>query len=121
MLDTKRSKRKCRITEISRRGTKAALHTRQKIQIGTRLKVEIKGPATGSPTVKCIVTVLWIDELRTKGPYRFACGGRFDVIRNDDRWRLLDMAFEEWKQREDRRIEAARPRPKKRPPGHTYH
>lgn len=119
-LHDKRTKRKCRIIEISRRGTKAVLHTREQIDIGTRLKLEIQ-PPSGAEAVKCIVTVMWIAELSDKGQYRFSCGGQFDMIRNDDRWRLLDMAFEQWKTQEDRRIEAAGLRPKKRRPGHTYH
>ena len=119
-LYNKHTKRKCRIIEISRRGTKAVLHTRQQIDIGTRLKLEIH-PPSGAETVKCIVTVQWISELTKKGLYRFSCGGQFDTIRNDDRWRLLDLAFDQWKTREDRRIEAAGSRPKKRVPKHTYH
>ena len=98
LLESSKRKRKCKIREISREGSKICLHTRDKITVGTRLKVAIEPPGGGRP-VKCILSVLWLSSLSPSGRYRYACGGTFDVICNEDRWRLLDAAFEKWKQR----------------------
>jgi len=90
--------RTCRIKEISREGTKLSLHTRHKINVGSRLKIEVKQGKNEAP-IRCIMSVAWVAELQSGGRYRYACGGAFEVIRNEDRWRLLDSAYEGWKDR----------------------
>ena len=98
---------RCKISEISRQGTKILLYTQERIEIGSRLRIDIP-QQSGIPSIKCIVKVLWGMKLKEEnGPYHFLCGGIFDIIRNQDRWQLLDAAFENWKTREEQKAHAS--------------
>jgi len=97
---------RCKISEISRQGTKILLYTQEKIEIGSRLRIDIP-QQSGITSIKCIVRVLWGMKLKENDSYRFLCGGIFDIIRNQDRWQLLDAAFENWKTHEEQKAHAS--------------
>lgn len=92
-----RATKKCRITDISREGAKLEMRTREKVNAGDRLKLKILFSPDTEP-VKCIVDVLWIEKLRIKNGFQFVCGGQYEVIRNRDKWQLLDIAYDAWKE-----------------------
>ncbi|MEI6126137.1 MAG: PilZ domain-containing protein [Pseudomonadota bacterium] len=87
---------KCTITDISREGTHITIHTQEKIDPGSRLNLEINIPGC-SRSIKCIITIQWIEKQKKKTALDFNCGGHFEVIPHEDKWILLDYAFERWK------------------------
>lgn len=89
----------CSIIDISRTGTRLLLNTEEKIEVGSLLKVEISPPDGGIP-IKCIVSIVWIAQMQDENKKYYLCGGTFELIKNEDKWRLLNTAYDVWKDRE---------------------
>ena len=90
----------CSIIDISRTGMKLLLTTKEKIKVGSQLNVEISPPDAGS-SIKCVVSVAWVAQMQDRDKKYFLCGGTFKSIKSEDKWRLLDSAYEAWKGRKE--------------------
>lgn len=88
----------CSIIDISRTGTRLLLNTEEKIEVGSLLKVEISLPDSNIP-IECSVLIMWVAQRQDENKKFYVCGGTFELIKSEDKWRLLDTAYDVWKDR----------------------
>lgn len=86
----------CKVIEISREGTRIELRIMEKINLGSRIRLEIDVP-TRTDIVTSTVVLLWIQELDERIEYKFLAGGKIESISPADKWSLLDYAYDNWK------------------------
>ncbi|MCX8044496.1 MAG: PilZ domain-containing protein [Desulfobacterota bacterium] len=89
--------RRCSVADICRNGVRLCLQGID-MNVGNRQDIVINVPDGGEP-VYCSIEILWVTSSYDGGTKKYICGGRFATINNEDRWRLLDIAFDSWKQR----------------------
>ena len=90
--DEQNNRGKCKVIEISREGTKIALHLGKKIDAGTILQIEIEVPARTSP-VSGLFSVVCIKELEEKKEFNFVAGGTLIILKPGDTNTLLRCVF----------------------------
>ena len=81
----------CAIINISREGLGIEVYLKEKIPVGTTLKMEITVSAKEKP-VKVIGILMWINGL--KEGMDFIGGVRFTNIDSEDKWTLMDYAYD---------------------------
>lgn len=85
----------CKVTELSREGTRIEFYTREKIGTGSTVRLDIEIPRRTEP-VTTSVALLWSKDLYGDTQYSFAAGGRLTMIEPEDKWDLLDYAYKIW-------------------------
>jgi PilZ domain len=89
--------RQCSIVDISREGMGLVVHLIEKPPIGSLLHFMVDVPTKEKPV--CFTGVLsWIKALKEDPDYNFKGGVQLEVIDSEDRWILLDYAYEAWKE-----------------------
>ena len=89
--------RQCSIVDISREGLGLVVYLRDKLPIGRKLHFMVDVP-TKEKSV-CFAGVLgWIKALKKDPDYNFQGGIRLTSIDSEDKWVLLDYAYETWKE-----------------------
>ena len=88
----------CTVTNISRGGMGIIVYLRERIQLGSTLYLEIIFPQKEGPI--CADGVLkWIEDKREE--MNFKGGIEFTTIDAEDKWALLDYAYDKWTEEED--------------------
>ena len=82
----------CKLTDISREGTRIEIFSKEKIEIGTGIKMEITAPEKDSPILASVIT-MWITEVNDTPDYHYLAGGLLSEIATEDRRYLLDKAY----------------------------
>ena len=82
----------CKLTDISREGTCIEIFSKEKIEIGTGVKLEIVAVEKESP-IKASVIIMWITELDSEDDYHYLAGGLLSEIDSEDKCYLLDKAY----------------------------
>ncbi len=88
----------CTVTNISRGGIGIIVYLQEKISEGALLKLAIMFPKKEEP-IKATGVVRWIKE--QKGEKNFIGGVEFTEIDAEDKWKLLDYAYDNWKEEEE--------------------
>lgn len=96
----------CTITDISREGTKIELRTSEKINQDALVNLVIQLPGKAE-SIKCVLLLQWIEKKKTQAAIYFSCGGHFKLITREDKWLLLEYAFDRWKKNESHKRNAA--------------
>jgi hypothetical protein len=85
----------CKITNVSREGTGIMLNEREGIDTTSYIQLDIDVPSkTGS--VPALVTLAWIKEQPKDEETAFMAGCQLKKIENEDKWTLLDYAYDDW-------------------------
>jgi hypothetical protein len=91
------STRPCSVVDISREGMGLVVYLIEKPPIGGLLHFMVDVPIKEKPV--CFTGVLsWIRALKENPDYNFKGGVQLKAIESEDRWVLLDYAYEAWKE-----------------------
>lgn len=83
------------VTDASREGLKAAINRR--LPEGTEIEIELYFPGSIVP-IFASGRVIWLRKAKNGWTYAFECGIHLLKIDAMDRQRVLDYAYENWKQ-----------------------
>ena len=91
--------KECSVIDISREGMGISIYSREAITTGTALRMEISVPVTNEP-VAMEGVLMWIRELHNDPHFNYIGGVRISSITAEDKWVLMDYAYEGWQQKE---------------------
>jgi hypothetical protein len=92
--------RKCVVVDISREGLGLVVYLRDNLPIGCLLQFMVDVPPKEKSI--CFVGVLnWIKALKKDPDYNFKGGIKLTNIDSEDKWALLDYAYESWKEMQE--------------------
>ncbi|KPJ56038.1 MAG: hypothetical protein AMJ42_05830 [Deltaproteobacteria bacterium DG_8] len=86
----------CTVFNISREGMGIEVYLRERIHGGSILQLKIIIPTKEKP-IKATGILMWIKELKEK--MNFVGGVKFINIDSEDKWTLLDYAYDNWPRR----------------------
>jgi hypothetical protein len=87
----------CAVVDISREGMGLVVYLNDKLPLGCLLKFMV-GVPTKEKSI-CFAGVLsWIKALKKDPDYNFKGGIKLTTIGSEDKWALLDYAYEAWKE-----------------------
>lgn len=89
----------CFVINISREGMGIEVYVRERIRMGSVLQLEIVVPIKKEP-ISVMGTLMWIKELKRNPRFNFVCGVMLITIDPEDKWALLDYAYEDWRKEE---------------------
>ena len=89
--------RGCSVINISREGIGIEVYLRERIRIGSTLKIEIIVPTKEEP-IKTVGVLVWIKEV--KGKMDFVGGIKLIKIDSEEKWTLLDYAYDNLSRKE---------------------
>jgi len=81
----------CSVINISREGIGIEVYLREKIPIGSTLKIEIIVPTKEEP-IKTMGILVWIRQVKEK--MDFVGGVKLIKIDSEEKWTLLDYAYD---------------------------
>ena len=89
--------RQCSIVDISREGLGLVVYLKDKPPIGCLLQFMVDVPKKEKSV--CFSGILnWIKALKKDPDYNFKGGIKLKAIDSEDKWVLLDYAYEAWKE-----------------------
>ena len=88
----------CKLTDISREGTRIEIFSKEKIEIGTGIKMEITAREKESPIIANVIT-MWVTEIDDSPEYHYLAGGLLSEIDPKDKGYLLDQAYAIFKEK----------------------
>ena len=88
----------CKLIDISKEGIRIELFSKEKIEIGTGIKMEITTAEKESP-INSAVIIMWITELDDNTEYHYLVGGLLSEIDPEDKAYLLDQAYAIFKEK----------------------
>jgi hypothetical protein len=91
--------KECSVIDISREGMGISIYSREEIGTGTGLRMEITVPVKQEPVVMEGV-LMWLRELHDDPHFNYIGGVRISSITAEDKWALMDYAYEGWQQKE---------------------
>ncbi len=89
----------CVLSNISREGAGMRLHVTEKIDGLSDIQLHIGIPTRRTP-VQASAKLLWIKEVQEDSGLDFIAGIHFKGINEEDKWSLLDYAYDDWYSRE---------------------
>ncbi len=89
----------CVLTDISREGTRVEFSTKEKVEIGTGIKLLIYAPYKEGPITTSVI-IMWSKELDDDPECCYIAGGLFADIAPEDKSFLLDHAYAIFKENE---------------------
>jgi hypothetical protein len=87
----------CSIINTSHDGLGIEVYLKEKIHLGTTLRMEITVPTKETP-IKSIGILMWIKELKEE--MDFVGGVKLTRIDSEDKWTLMDYAYDNWSGKE---------------------
>lgn len=94
----------CSVINISREGMGVIVYLKEKIHLGSILKLMIDVPGKKAP-IFVSGTLTWIKELKGDPEFSYKSGIQIITIDSEDKWILLDYSYEAWKEsREEDKI-----------------
>lgn len=92
--------KECSVVDISREGMGLSIYSRDTIREGTPLCMQITSPvAQDSIAVEGILT--WIRDCTDDPHFNYLCGVALSSITSEDKWVLLDYAYERFAGKKD--------------------
>jgi len=91
--------KECSVIDISREGMGISIYSREVISAGAGLHMEITVPLR-SDAVTMEGVLMWIRELHDDPLFNYIGGVRISSIMAEDKWALMDYAYEGWRQKE---------------------
>jgi len=93
-------KEQCSIVDISREGMGVTVYLRAKLSLGCILKFMVDVPEK-EKSVSFTGTLNWIKKLKGDADYNYKGGIKLITIDSEDKWALLDYAYEAWKEKQE--------------------
>ena len=93
-------KQQCSIVNISREGMGVTVYLKAKLSLGCMLKFMVDVPEIDK-TVSFTGTLNWIKALKGDPDYNYKGGIKLITIDPEDKWALLDYAYETWKEKQE--------------------
>jgi hypothetical protein len=78
-----------------------SIYSRESINTGAGLRMEITVPQR-SDAVTMDGVLMWIRELKEDPQFNYIGGVRISSITPEDKWALMDYAYEGWQQKDDK-------------------
>ena len=88
----------CTVINISREGMGIEVYLRERIHVGSIIKLEIIIPTKDGP-IRATGILIWLKEFDSK--MNFVGGVKFTKIDSEDKWILLDYAYANWSRKEN--------------------
>ena len=98
--NTEDRKQQCSIVDISREGMGVTVYLKEKLSLGTMLKLTVDVPGK-EKSVSFSGTLNWIKALKEDADYNYKGGIKLMTIDSEDKWALLDYAYETWKEKRE--------------------
>jgi hypothetical protein len=92
--------RQCLVVDMSRKGMGLVIYLKDKLPLGCLLKFMVDVPKREEP-IRFAGILVWIKELKDHLEYNFKGGIRLTTIDSEDKWALLDYAYEAWKENQE--------------------
>ena len=93
-------KTQCSIVNISREGMGVTVYLEAKLSLGAMLNFMVDVPDRGK-SVSFTGTLNWIKALKRDPDYNYKGGITLTAIDSEDKWALLDYAYETWKEKQE--------------------
>lgn len=93
-------KQQCSIVNISREGMGVTVYLKMKLSLGCVLKFMMDVP-NKEKSVFFTGTLNWIKALKGDSDYNYQGGIKLITIDSEDKWALLDYAYESWKEKQE--------------------
>lgn len=93
-------KQQCSIVNISREGMGVTVYLKTKLSLGCMLKFMVDVPER-EKTIFFTGTLNWIKTLKGDPDYNYKGGIKLMTIDSEDKWALLDYAYEAWKEKQE--------------------
>jgi hypothetical protein len=93
-------KQQCSIANISREGMGITVYLKTKLSLGSMLKFMVDVPGK-EKSVSFSGTLNWIKALKEDPDYNYKGGIKLITIDSEDKWALLDYAYEAWKEKQE--------------------
>jgi len=93
-------KQQCSIVDISREGMGVTVYLKAKLSLGCMLKFMVDVPEK-EKSVSFTGTLNWIKALKGDADYNYKGGIKLITIDSEDKWALLDYAYEAWKEKQE--------------------
>jgi hypothetical protein len=93
-------KTQCSIVNISREGMGVTVYLEAKLSLGAMLKFMVDFPDR-EKSVSFTGTLNWIKALKRDPDYNYKGGIKLTAIDSEDKWTLLDYAYETWKEKQE--------------------
>ena len=90
----------CSIVDISREGMGVTVYLKVKLSLGCMLKFMVDVPEK-EKSVSFTGTLNWIKSLKGDADYNYKGGIKLTAIDSEDKWTLLDYAYETWKEKQE--------------------
>ena len=90
----------CSIVNISREGMGVTVYLKAKLSLGCMLKFMVDVPEI-EKSVSFTGTLNWIKVLKGDPDYNYKGGIKLITIDSEDKWALLDYAYETWKEKQE--------------------
>lgn len=91
---------KCSIVNISREGLGVTVYLKTKLSLGCVLKFMVNVPGR-EKSISFTGILNWIKALKEDPDYNYKGGIRLTNIDSEDKWALLDYAYEMWKEKQE--------------------
>ena len=98
--NTEDRKQQCSIVDISREGMGVTVYLKVKLSLGCMLKFMVDVPEK-EKSVSFTGTLNWIKSLKGDADYNYKGGIKLITIDSEDKWALLDYAYESWKEKKE--------------------
>ena len=93
-------KQQSSIVNISREGMGVTVYLKAKLSLGCVLKFMVDVPEKGK-SVSFTGALNWIKTLMGDPDYNYKGGIKLITIDSEDKWALLDYAYEAWKEKQE--------------------
>jgi hypothetical protein len=93
-------KTQCSIVNISREGMGVTVYLEAKLSLDAMLKFVVDVPGR-EKSVSFTGTLNWIKALKRDPDYNYKGGINLTAIDSEDKWTLLDYAYETWKEKQE--------------------
>ena len=93
-------KQQCSIVDISREGMGVTVYLKAMLSLGCMLKFMVDVPEK-EKSVSFTGTLNWIKSLKGDANYNYKGGIKLITIDSEDKWALLDYAYEAWKEKQE--------------------
>ena len=90
----------CSIVNISREGLGVTVHLKAKLSLGCLLKFRMDVPER-EKSISFTGILNWIKALKDDPDYNYKGGIKLIEIDSEDKWALLDYAYETWKNKQE--------------------
>lgn len=98
--NNEKGKTQCSIVNISREGMGVTVYLEAKLSLDAMLKFVVDVPDR-EKSVSFTGTLNWIKALKKDPEYNYKGGIKLTAIDSEDKWTLLDYAYETWKEKQE--------------------